>query len=262
MKLPTFHPRRRDVPLSQRSGTIRVEGVTKAFRGHEVLRGVDLEVAKGESLVIIGKSGGGKSVLLKMLIGLLQPDSGKVFVDDAELTAMNKRELYEMRKRFGMLFQSAALFDSMTVGENVAIGLREHTRKSEKVIRQIVLNTLANVGLENVENLKPAALSGGMKKRVGLARALAMDPDFMLYDEPTTGLDPLTGDVINDLIVSLREQYDVTSVAVTHDMKSAFKIAHSIAMIHEGRIIFRGSVEETQQTDNEIVRNFVTGGEG
>jgi phospholipid/cholesterol/gamma-HCH transport system ATP-binding protein len=262
MKLPTFHPRRREVPLAQRSGTIRIEGVTKAFRGHQVLRGVDLEVAKGESLVIIGKSGGGKSVLLKLLIGLLQPDSGKIFVDDLELTAMNKRELYEVRKRFGMLFQGAALFDSMTVGENVAIALREHTRKSEKVIQKIVHDTLTNVGLENVENLKPAALSGGMKKRVGLARALAMDPDFMLYDEPTTGLDPLTGDVINDLIVSLREQYDVTSVAVTHDMKSAFKIAHSIAMIHEGRIIFRGSVEEIQETDNDIVRNFVTGGEG
>jgi len=242
---------------------IRIEGVRKGFRGQDVLTGVDLVLEKGESLVIIGKSGCGKSVLLKLLIGLLKPDAGRIWVDDREVTALSKRDLNALRTRFGMLFQGAALFDSMTVGENIALGLHEHTKKPEREIREIVRERLEHVGLEEkIVGLKPAALSGGMRKRVGLARALAMKPEYMLYDEPTTGLDPLTGDVINDLIVSLREKYNVTSITVTHDMKSAFKIADSIAMLHEGKVIFRGSVEETQATDNPIVSNFVTGGDG
>jgi phospholipid/cholesterol/gamma-HCH transport system ATP-binding protein len=241
------------------SGAIRIEGLHKGFRGHPVLSGVDLEIARGESVVIIGKSGGGKSVLLKLIIGLIRPDAGRIWVDDREVTAMGSRELAQLRTRFGMLFQGAALFDSLTVGENVGLGLREHTRKSEREIREIVRDRLALVNLKDIENLKPAALSGGMRKRVGLARALAMDPQFMLYDEPTTGLDPVTGDVIDDLIVSLRERFNVTSVAVTHDMKSAFKIADSIAMLHEGKIGYRGTVDETRATTNEVVRNFING---
>jgi len=242
---------------------IRIEGVRKGFRSQDVLKGVDIEIEKGESLVIIGKSGCGKSVLLKLLIGLLKPDAGRIWVDDREVTALDKHDLFALRTRFGMLFQGAALFDSMTVGENVSLGLREHTKKPEREIREIVRERLEHVGLDaGIVGLKPAALSGGMRKRVGLARALAMNPQYMLYDEPTTGLDPLTGDVINDLIVSLREKYNVTSITVTHDMKSAFKIADSIAMLHDGRVIFRGSVAETQNTDNPIVSNFVTGGDG
>ncbi len=242
---------------------IRIEGVRKGFHGKDVLTGVDLNIEKGESVVVIGKSGGGKSVLLKLLIGLLKPDAGRIWVDDLEVTALRKRDLFALRTRFGMLFQGAALFDSMTVGENIALGLREHTKKSDREIRAIVKERLEHVALDDtIVDLKPAALSGGMRKRVGLARALAMNPEYMLYDEPTTGLDPISGDVINDLIVSLREKYKVTSISVTHDMKSAFKIADSIAMLHEGKVIFRGSVEETRQTDNPIVSNFVTGGDG
>ncbi len=238
---------------------IQIEGVRKGFRGKEVLRGVDIEIADGESLVIIGRSGCGKSVLLKQIIGLLKPDSGRILVNGSDVTRLDKRRLSEMRKRFGMLFQGAALFDSMTVKENIALALREHTKTPEAEITKIVAERLSWVGLDGVEALKPAALSGGMKKRVGLARALAMNPEIMLYDEPTTGLDPVSGDMINDLIVELREKLKVTSIAVTHDMRSAYKIADSIAMLHEGKVIFRGTVQETQQTDNPIVKNFVTG---
>ncbi len=239
---------------------IRIEGVRKAFRGKEVLRGVDLEIAKGESLVIIGRSGCGKSVLLKQIIGLMRPDGGRIVVAGRDVTRLNKKELAAIRTRFGMLFQGAALFDSMTVKENIALSLREHTKKSEAEISRIVRERLEMVGLDGVQDLMPAALSGGMKKRVGLARALANDPEILLYDEPTTGLDPVSGDMINDLIVTLRERLHVTSIAVTHDMRSAYKIADSIAMLHEGRIVFRGSVAETQETENPTVRSFISGG--
>jgi phospholipid/cholesterol/gamma-HCH transport system ATP-binding protein len=239
---------------------IQIEGVRKAFRGKEVLRGVDLEIAKGESLVIIGRSGCGKSVLLKQIIGLMRPDGGRIVVAGRDVTRLNKRELSAIRTRFGMLFQGAALFDSMTVKENIALSLREHTRKSEAEISRIVRERLEMVGLDGVQDLMPAALSGGMKKRVGLARALANDPEILLYDEPTTGLDPVSGDLINDLIVTLRERLHVTSIAVTHDMRSAYKIADSIAMLHDGRIVFRGSVAETQETENPTVRSFISGG--
>jgi phospholipid/cholesterol/gamma-HCH transport system ATP-binding protein len=238
---------------------IRIEGVRKSFRGKEVLRGVDLTIDRGESVVIIGRSGGGKSVLLKLIIGLLKPDAGKIWIDGSEITRLKKHELARVRRRFGMLFQGAALFDSMTVRENIALPRREQKRSSEAELDAVVRERLAMVGLEGIEELKPAALSGGMKKRVGLARALASDPEVMLYDEPTTGLDPVSGDMINDLIVALRERLHVTSIAVTHDMRSAYRIADSIAMIHEGRIIFRGTVEETQGTDDEIVRGFISG---
>jgi phospholipid/cholesterol/gamma-HCH transport system ATP-binding protein len=246
---------------AEASAMIRIEGVRKSFRGKEVLRGVDLAIAKGESVVIIGKSGGGKSVLLKHIIALIKPDAGRIWVDGKDVTHLRKADLAKVRRRFGMLFQGAALFDSMTVKENIALPLREHTKKTEEEISGIVAERLSWVGLDKIEGMKPAALSGGMKKRVGLARALALQPEVMLYDEPTTGLDPVSGDMINDLIIELRERLHTTSIAVTHDMKSAYKIADSIAMIHEGKIIFRGSVEETQETQNPIVRNFVTGGE-
>jgi phospholipid/cholesterol/gamma-HCH transport system ATP-binding protein len=239
---------------------IQIEGVRKAFRGKEVLRGVDLDIAKGESLVIIGRSGCGKSVLLKQIIGLLRPDAGRIVVAGRDVTRLRKKDLAAIRTRFGMLFQGAALFDSMTVKENIALSLREHTAKSEVEISRIVRERLEMVGLDGTQDLMPSALSGGMKKRVGLARALASDPEIMLYDEPTTGLDPVSGDMINDLVVTLRERLHVTSIAVTHDMRSAYKIADSIAMLHEGRIIFRGSVAETQETENATVRSFISGG--
>lgn len=238
---------------------IRVQEITKRFRDKQVLRGVDLEIEKGESLVIIGRSGCGKSVLLKLIIGLLRPESGHIWVDGKDVPRLHKNDLSGLRQRFGMLFQGAALFDSMTVKENIALSIREHSRTPEAQIDRIVAERLAMVGLEGVEDLKPAALSGGMKKRVGLARALASSPEVMLYDEPTTGLDPVSGDMINDLIVDLREKLRVTSIAVTHDMKSAYKIADTIAMLHDGRIIFHGTVQETQETENPIVKNFVTG---
>ncbi len=239
---------------------IQIEGVRKAFRGKEVLRGVDLDIAKGESLVIIGRSGCGKSVLLKQIIGLMRPDGGRIVVAGRDVTRLKKKDLAAIRTRFGMLFQGSALFDSMTVKENIALSLREHTRKSEAEISRIVRERLEMVGLDGIQDLMPAALSGGMKKRVGLARALASDPEILLYDEPTTGLDPVSGDMINDLIVTLRERLHVTSIAVTHDMRSAYKIADSIAMLHDGRIVFRGSVAETQETENPTVRNFISGG--
>lgn len=241
------------------SGMIVIERLEKSFNGQRVLRGLDLTIQAGESLVVIGRSGCGKSVLLKHIIGLMRPDSGHVYIDGKDVTVMNETELNELRKRFGMVFQGAALFDSLTVGENVALPLREHTPLSENEILDRVKEKLGLVGLEGIEGAGPASLSGGMKKRVGLARAMAMDPEFILYDEPTTGLDPIMADAINDLIRSLQEKLSITSVAVTHDMRSAYKIGDKIAMLHDGKIIYEGTPDEIRKCEDATVCQFITG---
>jgi phospholipid/cholesterol/gamma-HCH transport system ATP-binding protein len=224
-----------------------------------VLRGVNLKVEKGESMTVIGGSGSGKSVLIKHIIGLLFPDRGRVIVDGQVVNTLDEQGLNEMRKKFGMLFQGAALFDSLTVWENVGFGLKQHTKLSDGEIREIATQKLALVGLKGVEDKMPADLSGGMKKRVGLARAIAMDPAIILYDEPTTGLDPITADAINDLVVELKKKLGVTSVAITHDMHSAYKISDRIAMLYKGEILETGTSDEIRNTANPIVRQFITG---
>ena len=238
---------------------IEIEDLHKSFGGNYVLRGVNLKINKGETMVVIGRSGCGKSVLLKLIIGLLKQDKGKISIEGEDITEFKNDRLYKLRQRFGMLFQASALFDSMTVEENVALGLREHKMLPEEEIEEKVKEKLSLVGLPGVENLKPAELSGGMKKRVGLARALAMEPEFILYDEPTTGLDPIMADAINELIRDLGNKLAVTSIAVTHDIVSAYKIADRIGMLYEGKIIFEGTPEETKNTPDPIVKQFITG---
>ena len=238
---------------------IEIKDVYKSFGNNQVLNGVDLNINQGETTVILGRSGCGKSVLLKHIIGLMKPDKGQIFIDEEEITAYSYEKLSNLRRRFGMLFQGAALFDSMTVEENVGLGLTEHTALSKEKIKEIVKEKLRLVGMAGVENLKPAELSGGMKKRVGLARAIAMDPDIVLYDEPTTGLDPIMADVINELVISLRNTLKITSIAVTHDIVSAYKIADRIAMLYEGKIIWVGTPEETKNTTDPVVKQFIHG---
>lgn len=238
---------------------IEIKEVYKSFGANQVLNGVDLNINKGETIVILGRSGCGKSVLLKHIIGLMRPDKGQIFIEGQEITAYSYEKLSNLRKRFGMLFQGAALFDSMTVEENVGLSLTEHTDLSKEKIKEIVKEKLRLVGMAGVENLKPAELSGGMKKRVGLARAIAMDPDIVLYDEPTTGLDPIMADVINELVISLRNTLKITSIAVTHDIVSAYKIADRIAMLYEGKIIWVGTPEETKNTTDPVVKQFIHG---
>ena len=238
---------------------IEIVDLFKRFGENQVLKGVNLKINKGETVVILGRSGCGKSVLLKHIIGLMKPDKGKVLIDGEDITTFKNEKLYKLRQRFGMLFQAAALFDSMTVEENVGLGLREHRLLSEDRVRQRVKERLGLVGLPGVEDLKPAELSGGMKKRVGLARALAMDPEFVLYDEPTTGLDPIMADAINQLIIELRNKLSITSIAVTHDITSAYKIADRIALLHQGEIVFEGTPEQTKSSADPVVKQFVTG---
>jgi phospholipid/cholesterol/gamma-HCH transport system ATP-binding protein len=238
---------------------IEISNVHKSFGAQQVLRGVNLTVQKGESMTVIGGSGSGKSVLMKHIIGLLFPDKGTVKVEGKVLHSLDEDGLNEVRKKFGMLFQGAALFDSLNVWENVGFGLKQHTKKSDREIRAIATEKLALVGLKNVEDKMPVDLSGGMKKRVGLARAIAMDPEIILYDEPTTGLDPITADAINDLIVDLKKKLGVTSVAITHDMQSAYKISDRIAMLYKGEIQETGTPDEIRSTKNPIVKQFITG---
>lgn len=240
---------------------IQFRNVHKSFGRHQVLRGMDLDINEGETLTIIGGSGTGKSVSLKHMVGLLQPDQGTVIVDGIDITgAESEEDLAQVQNKFGFLFQGAALFDSLNVGENVAFGLR-NLRKDlgESEIRKIVLEKLALVGLHDVDKMSPAELSGGMRKRVGLARAIAHSPKYIVYDEPTTGLDPITADMINELIIDAQKQLGVTSVVVTHDMVSAYKISTRIAMLYEGLIIDSGTPEEIKNTKNPYVRQFVTG---
>ena len=238
---------------------IEITNLHKSFGDSQVLRGVDLTVHQGESLTVIGGSGSGKSVLLKHIIGLLFPDKGQVSIDGKVVNRLDEAGLNEIRKKFGMLFQGAALFDSLPVWENVGFALAQHTKLSAKEIRERATQKLALVGLKGIEDKMPADLSGGMKKRVGLARAIAMDPAIILYDEPTTGLDPISADAINDLIVDLRKKLGGTSVSITHDMQSAYKISDRIAMLYKGQIQETGTPDEIKVTSNPIVRQFITG---
>jgi phospholipid/cholesterol/gamma-HCH transport system ATP-binding protein len=238
---------------------ISVIGLSKSFGDNEVLKGVDLEVLRGESLVIVGGSGAGKSVLLKHLIGLLQPDQGHVVVDGVDLTLVSPETALELRKRFGMSFQEGALFDSMTVFDNVAFPIRRHTRKKASEVAARVRECLATVRLEGVENKYPAELSGGMKRRVGFARAIALEPEILLFDEPTTGLDPINTAVIGGVINELRGELDVTLVTITHDMSLAFQVADRIAMIHGGRIVAAGPPEDFAESRDPWVQAFLEG---
>jgi phospholipid/cholesterol/gamma-HCH transport system ATP-binding protein len=243
----------------EKKPVIEVIDLYKSFGANDVLKGVNLTIYKGDTMVILGRSGCGKSVLLRHMIGLMKPDRGRIMVDGVDITGLKNEELYEMRKKFGMLFQGAALFDSMSVWENVGLGLLEHTDLSTEEIRKRVCQKLELVGLSRLDDLKPAELSGGMKKRVGLARAIAMDPPVILYDEPTTGLDPIMADVINELIRSLQNSLDITSVAVTHDITSAYKIGDRLALLFDGKIVFEGTPDDIRSTKDEVVRQFIEG---
>lgn len=236
---------------------IEIKNLHKRFDGETVLNGVNLTISDGDTLVIIGKSGCGKTVLLKHLIGLLKPDEGEIRIDGIDITKVRRKKLYEMRKKFGMLFQSGALFDSMTVEENIGLPLREHTRLSDEDIRRVVEEKLRLVGLEQIENLRPAELSGGMKKRVALARALVMEPLYILFDEPTTGVDPVMADKINDLIIEIQKKLKTTSITVTHDIASAFKIGNTFAMLADGKIIFKGTEKELKENRDPRVKEFL-----
>jgi len=238
---------------------IEVRDLQKSFGAQKILDGVNLRIETGESVVIIGRSGGGKSVLLKHIIGLIQPDSGAVLIDGENIEPLNERELLRVRSKFGMLFQSAALFDSMTVAENVGFAFRRNRKMTEAEIRQKVADALEVVDLPGTENKKPSELSGGMKKRVGLARAIVYQPQIVLYDEPTTGLDPVVSDSIDKLIMRVRDRLKVTSVVVTHDMRSARRVGQRIMMLHGKKIYATGTAEEIFNSTDPIVRQFIDG---
>lgn len=238
---------------------IEIINLSKSFGDNKVLDNLNLTINSDEAMVIIGRSGCGKSVLLKHMIGLLRPDSGQVLIDGSDITNMDYKKLDELRLSFGMLFQGAALFDSMTVGENVGFALREHTDIKKDLVREKIAKALGMVGLKGIEDLMPAELSGGMRKRVGLARAICNNPKIILYDEPTTGVDPVMADAVNELIIDLNHKLKVTSIVVTHDMVSAYKIATRIAMLYKGRIIAVGTPEEIKNSQDPVVRQFITG---
>lgn len=238
---------------------MEVRALKKQFGPQPILDGVDLRIETGESAVIIGRSGGGKSVLLKHLIGLLQPDSGEVFVDGENITHMNERQLLRVREKFGMVFQGAALFDSMTVAENVAFPLERKRKYTAGEIEKRVAAALEMVDLPNTQKKKPAELSGGMRKRVGLARAIIYQPQIMLYDEPTTGLDPIMSDCIDQLIIRVRDQFKVTSVVVTHDMRSARRVGNHVFLLHAKKIYAHGPPEEMFTSTDPTVRQFIDG---
>lgn len=241
---------------------ISVRNLHKRLGLQHILRGLELDVAKGETCVILGRSGGGKSVLLKHLIGLFKPTSGEVFVDGEEISHLPERKLGALRKKVGILFQSGALFDSMNVEENIAFPLREAGLRDPKVIRERVAEALEMVDLAGEQKKMPENLSGGMRKRVGLARTIVSRPQCILYDEPTTGLDPIATDSINHLIRRLQKRLQVTSVVVTHDMKTAFHTADHIAFLHEGRIYFNGTVDELQTSTDTVLQDFIFGRSG
>jgi len=238
---------------------IAVRGLTKSFDGRPVLAGVDLDVKRGETVAVIGRSGGGKSVLLKHLVGLVRPDAGAIRVLGQDMGGSSGARWRELRGRVGMVFQGSALFDSLTVGENVAMGARVRRRLEPAQEKALVLEKLQQVGLHDVESLKPASLSGGMKKRVALARAAATDPEVLLYDEPTTGLDPIMSDVINRLIRSLQQKLGITAIVVTHDMASAYFVGDQIAYLHQGRVHQVGTPQEIRESQDPLVRAFVEG---
>ncbi|MEE8228735.1 MAG: ABC transporter ATP-binding protein [candidate division NC10 bacterium] len=238
---------------------IELRRLYKAFEGNQVLQGVDLGIEAGEILTILGGSGTGKSVLLKLMIGLLKPEAGQILIDGEDIVPLREDDLLKMRRKVGMLFQGAALFDSLNVRENVAFPLREHTRMPEREIRDRVGEVLTLVGMAEMEEKYPVELSGGMRKRVGLARAIALTPQIVLYDEPTTGLDPRNVDKINELITDLRAKLGVTSVVVTHDLQSAFRISDRVSLLSEGRIAATASPAEIGKFEDPVVQEFLAG---
>ena len=238
---------------------IELKNVSMSFQDRRILDDVSLQVQRGEILVVIGPSGAGKSTLLRLMIGLLKPNAGQIWVDGREISHLDEDELNKIRRNMGMVFQYSALFDSMTVGENVAFGIRQHTKMPEEEILRVIRRTLRMVGLMGRENAMPSELSGGMKKRVSLARAIALNPKIVLYDEPTSGLDPVMSATINRLIMSTRRILGVTAVVVTHDMESAFTIADRIAMMYDEKIIAIGTPDEFRQSANPVVQQFVSG---
>ena len=238
---------------------IELKNVSMSFQDRRILDDVSLQVQPGEILVIIGPSGAGKSTLLRLMIGLLKPDAGQIWVDGREISHLDEDELNKIRRNMGMVFQYSALFDSMTVGENVAFGIRQHTKMPEEEILRVIRRTLRMVGLMGRESAMPSELSGGMKKRVSLARAIALNPKIVLYDEPTSGLDPVMSATINRLIMSTRRILGVTAVVVTHDMESAFTIADRIAMLYDEKIIAIGTPDELRQSANPVVQQFIAG---
>jgi phospholipid/cholesterol/gamma-HCH transport system ATP-binding protein len=241
---------------------IQVRNLVQKIGGQEILRGLSIDVMRGETLVLLGKSGGGKSVFLRHLIGLMRPVSGTIFFEGGEITHLPERELEPVRKKIGMLFQDGALFDSMNVFDNVAFPLRESGERNPKTIREKVADSLAMVNMTGHEHKMPVNLSGGMRKRVALARAIISPPDVILYDEPTAGLDPIVSDSINKLIRHLQKELHVTSIVVTHDMTSCYHIADRVALLHEGKIYFLGSIEELRKSSDPIIQDFVDGRSG
>lgn len=237
---------------------INIENLRKSFGEKSVLRGINLSVEKGEIFCIIGKSGTGKSVILKHLVGIIEPDEGSITVDGVVMTGSDKKRKSEIISKYGILFQGAALFDSMNIFDNVAFGLRRRGTGEDEVTK-IVEESLIQVGLGGAGNKRPSELSGGMQKRAGLARSIAVRPEIMLYDEPTTGVDPITAGVVDRLIVKMRDTYGMTSVVVTHDMTSAYRIADRIAMVYEGEVIFTGTENEIRSSDNPFVKQFIEG---
>jgi len=238
---------------------IEIKDLHKQFGEHKVLNGLNLKIETGSTCVIIGRSGCGKSVLLKHIVGILKPDKGRLFVDDKEINRLTGKEMDEFRLKIALVFQGGALFDSMSVAENVGFGLTEHAHIERKELLERIEESLCLVGLCGAGNLMPSELSGGMKKRVALARAICLKPGIILYDEPTTGVDPITADSINELIKSMHDKLKITSVAVTHDMKSAYKIADKISMMYQGKIIAEGSSEEIENSSNPVVHQFING---
>jgi phospholipid/cholesterol/gamma-HCH transport system ATP-binding protein len=255
---PKASGRPRLVPTNS-SPMIALRSLAKKIGQQEILRGVDLEVPTGETLAIIGRSGGGKSVLLKHIVGLMQPDAGEIWIEGQNIVGMNERDLGAIRRKVGILFQGGALFDSMTVEENIAFPLREAGVRDQKILRAKVEEMLEVIEMEGQQVKMPVNLSGGMKKRVGLARSIIRRPSCILYDEPTSGLDPVVADSINRLIRRLQRRFGMTSVVVTHDMKSAFDVADRIAYLHEGRIYFHGTADALQQSSDLLIQDFLLG---
>jgi phospholipid/cholesterol/gamma-HCH transport system ATP-binding protein len=246
--------------MNNENSKIIVTDLCKSFGPKKVLEGINLNIKEGESLVIIGGSGSGKSVLLKSIIGLIKPESGSVKVDGEETLGLSEKEYAHIIKKFGFLFQGGALFDSLTVWENICFGLLQRQKMNKAEAKEIAIRKLQSVGLkEDVADLFPSELSGGMQKRVSLARSVAENPEIIFFDEPTTGLDPIMANIINDLIIRCSEELGATTITITHDMESARKIADNVAMIHKGKIIWHGTVEEMDKTDNEFVRQFING---
>jgi len=238
---------------------IRIVDLHKAFGRKKVLQGVNLDLKQGETLAVIGQSGSGKSVLIKHIIGILRPDKGQIFVDGVDITSLKDDELHKITRRFGMLFQGVALFDSMTVAQNVSFGLERYADFSQERIQELVAESLDKVGLKGCEGLMPQELSGGMRKRVGLARAIAYRPDIILYDEPSTGIDPIRADAINDLINMMKKEMNVSTIVITHDMVSAYKVADRIAMLYEGKIVETAAPEEIRNSKNPVIQQFIHG---